>query len=261
MANRLQGKVALITGAGSGLGAAIARRFADEGAQVVASDINLASAAAVADAITAQPGHHALAVHLDVTDQASWAAAVDQTIAHYGGLHILVNCAGICIPGDVEALDIADWQRTHQIDLDSVLYGARAVLPAMRVSVAKGGGGSILTIASISAVVAAGSMAAYNSAKAGVLHLTRSIALHCARKAPGITANALLPTFIDTPLLATFNGSRTREETLAMLANQVPLGRVGQPDDVAFAAVYLCSDEAAFVTGTELRIDGGLSAA
>ncbi|MYM00261.1 glucose 1-dehydrogenase [Novosphingobium sp. FGD1] len=255
MTSRLSGRTALITGAASGLGAAIATRFASEGAQVIVSDLDQAKAQTHANTI----GDAAIALELDVTCPKSWERAVTAASDRFGKLDILVNNAGICIPGSVEDLSLEDWHRTHSVDLDSVFLGVKAFLPLMvRTSTAHGG--AILNISSISGIVAAGNMAAYNSAKAAVRHLTKSIALHCAKMRYGITCNSLHPTFIDTPLLDEFTAGRTREETLGKLARQIPVGRVGIPDDVAWAAVYLCSPEAIFITGAELAIDGGLSA-
>ncbi len=255
MADRLAGKTALVTGAGSGLGAAIAARFASEGARVILGDIDEAKARAQAERI----GADAAAFRLDVTDPQSWQSVIRHTSDTLGGLNVLVNNAGICLPGSVEDLSYDAWRQTHSVDLDSVFLGTKAALPVMT-KTASVNGGAIINISSISAMVAAGNMAAYNSAKAAVRHLTKSIALHCAKQGYGITCNSLHPTFVDTPLLDGFSGGKSRDETLAKLARQIPVGRIGVPDDVAWAAVYLASDEAAFVTGSELAIDGGLSA-
>jgi NAD(P)-dependent dehydrogenase (short-subunit alcohol dehydrogenase family) len=253
---RLRDKVALVTGAGSGLGAAIAAMFAREGAQVLLTDINTAAVAARATAL----GSSAAAVAHDVTVPDDWTRAIAEAETRFGGLNILVNCAGICVPGTVEETSLEDWRRVHAVDLDSVFLGCKTALPLIAKTTQAGGRGAILNIASISAVIAAGNMAAYNSAKAAVRHLSKSVALHCARSGYNVTCNSLLPTFIDTPLIDGFTGGRDREGMVAKLARQVPLGRIGEPDDVAYAAVYLCSDEAKFVTGAELCIDGGISA-
>ncbi len=142
-----------------------------------------------------------------------------------------------------------------------MFFGCKLALPLMAASCARDGKlGSILNISSIAGVIAAANMAAYNSAKAGVRHLSKSVALHCAREKYGITCNSIHPVFIDTPILDNLVGGMARAEGLAKLARQIPLGRVGEPDDVAWGAVYLVSDEAKFVTGTELYIDGGISA-
>jgi NAD(P)-dependent dehydrogenase (short-subunit alcohol dehydrogenase family) len=256
MAERLAGKCALVTGAGSGLGAAIAGMFVREGARVLLTDIDEGAAFARADAL----GPAAAAFAHDVTRPVDWTAAVAEADRRFGGLNILVNCAGICVPGTVEETSLETWRRTHAVDLDAVFLGCKTALPLIARTTAEQGRGAILNIASISAVIAAGNMAAYNSAKAAVRHLSKSVALHCARSGYKITCNTLMPTFIDTPLIDGLTGGRDEDQMVAKLARQVPLGRIGEPDDVAYAAVYLCSDEAKFVTGAELAIDGGISA-
>lgn len=253
--HRLAGRVALVTGAGSGIGAAIAARLAGEGATVIVTDRDEAAAARTASPIGGS------ARRLDVTSEADWRSAMEFAQAEWGGVHILVNNAGICETGTVEDIDFAAWRRSHDINLDSVFLGCHAALPAMAGATARTGlRGSIVNIASISALIAGGNMAAYNSSKAAVRHLTRSVALHCARKGYAITANAVLPTFVDTPLIDGLRPGGDRQETLSKLARQVPLGRVGRPEEVAGAVAFLCSDDAAFMTGTDLVLDGGLSA-
>lgn len=257
MAGRLAGKVALITGGASGLGAAMAAKFVAEGARVIVTDIDAAGAAAKA----AELGEAAVACRHDVTSCDDWTAALAFAENAFGGLHILVNNAGIGTGGTVEDTSFDDWRRVHAVDLDSVFFGCKLALPLMAASCARDGRlGSILNISSIAGVIAAANMAAYNSAKAGVRHLSKSVALHCARQRYGITCNSIHPVFIDTPILDNLVGGMARAEGLAKLARQIPLGRVGEPDDVAWGAVYLVSDEAKFVTGTELYIDGGISA-
>lgn len=258
---RLAGKIALVTGAGSGIGAGIATMFVREGARVLLTDINAGAAVGRAEAL----GKSAAAIGHDVTVQEDWTAAVAEAESQFGGLNILVNCAGICIPGTVEETSLETWRKTHAVDLDSVFLGCKTALPLIARTTAPGadgarGRGAILNIASISAVIAAANMAAYNSAKAAVRHLSKSVALHCARAGYPVTCNTLMPTFIDTPLIDGLTGGREKADMIAKLARQVPVGRIGEPDDVAYAAVYLCSDEAKFVTGTELCIDGGISA-
>ncbi len=260
MAGRLDGKIALVTGAAQGLGAAMAAKFVAEGARVVVTDLDAGGAAATAARLgdaTAATGH-------DVTDPAQWEAALAFAEATFGGLHILVNNAGIGTGGTVESTSFADWRRVHAVDLDSVFFGCKLALPLIAATCARGGSGSargsILNISSIAGVIAAANMAAYNSAKAAVRHLSKSVALHCARERYPVTCNSVHPVFIDTPILDNLVGGMDRAEGLAKLARQIPLGRVGEPDDVAWGAVYLVSDEAKFVTGTELYIDGGISA-
>ena len=268
MAGRLAGKVALITGGASGLGAAMAAKFVAEGARVVVTDIDGLGAAAMAATL----GAAAVAYRHDVTAPDDWTAALAFAEQSFGGLHILVNNAGIGTGGTVEATSFDDWRRVHAVDLDSVFFGCKLALPLMAATCARdaaaraaggtagSGNGSILNISSIAGVIAAANMAAYNSAKAGVRHLSKSVALHCAKQRYGITCNSVHPVFIDTPILDNLVGGMDRAEGLAKLGRQIPLGRVGEPDDVAWGAVYLVSDEAKFVTGTELYIDGGISA-
>jgi NAD(P)-dependent dehydrogenase (short-subunit alcohol dehydrogenase family) len=253
---RLEGKIALVTGAGSGLGAAISAMFVREGARVLMTDIDADSVARRAQAL----GADAAACRHDVTLPEAWDAAVAEAESRFGGLHILVNNAGIGIVGTVEDTPFAEWRRVHAIDLDSVFLGCKLALPLMARTTGGAGRGAILNLSSIAGIIAAANMAAYNSAKAGVRHLTKSVALHCAKSGYRITCNSIHPTFIDTPILDGFTFGRERDETVARLARQIPVGHIGEPDDVAFAAVYLCSDEAKFVTGAELYIDGGMAA-
>jgi NAD(P)-dependent dehydrogenase (short-subunit alcohol dehydrogenase family) len=258
MANgRLAGKVALVTGAASGLGAAMAAKFVHEGARVVLTDLNGDGAARHAAAL----GGMAAAIRHDVTSPDGWTAALAFAEATFGSLHILVNNAGIGTGGTVESTSFDDWRQVHAVDLDSVFFGCKLALPLMAASCARDGQhGSILNISSIAGVIASANMAAYNSAKAGVRHLSKSVALHCAKQRYNITCNSIHPVFIDTPILDNLTAGMGRAEGLAKLGRQIPLGRVGEPDDVAWGAVYLVSDEAKFVTGTELYIDGGISA-
>ncbi|MFN7398806.1 MAG: glucose 1-dehydrogenase [Sandaracinobacter sp.] len=258
MMGRLDGKIALVTGAASGLGKRMAERFAQEGAKVLLTDLNGAGAAAAAAGI----GANAASLPHDVTSEEQWVAAVAEAKRVFGGLHILVNNAGIGTPGSVEQTSLADWRLVHAIDLDGVFLGCKHALPLMRETVrAQGSRGSILNISSIAGVIASGRMAAYNSAKAGVRHLTKSVALHCASNKDAITCNSVHPAFIDTPILDNFQAvGVTKEQVKEKLGRQIPAGTVGDPDDVAYAAIYLCSDEAKFVTGAELYIDGGISA-
>lgn len=249
---RVSGKVALVTGAASGIGRASARMLAREGARVAVADIDLEGARAVADAI----GEAAIALPQDVTDEAAWPEALDAAIGAFGGLHVLVNSAGTALNGTVEETSLEDWRAIHALDLDSVFLGCKHAIRRISAS----GGGAIVNIASISANVAGHNLAAYNSAKAGVRHLTKSVALHCAREANGVRCNSIHPAFVDTPILDTILKKGNRGEGLQKLARQVPLGIVGVPDDVAWAVVYLASDESRFMTGAELILDGGISA-
>jgi len=229
--------------------------LAKEGAKVAVSDIDRAGAERVA----AEIGEGALALALDVTDEAQWKAAIEATVAVFGGLHVLVNNAGIGLMKPLAETTLEEWRRIHAVDLDSVFIGCRDAMAPIEAS----GGGSIINIASVAGVIAAPNLSAYNSAKAAVIHLTRSVALSGAERSRPIRCNAILPAFIDTPILDPLMPSEdaeTRTTILGKLARQIPLGHVGEPDDVAYAVVYLASEESKFMTGSALLLDGGISA-
>lgn len=253
---RVAGKVALVTGAASGIGLAVAKMLIREGARVALTDINADGVVAAAQRL----GGRAIGLVHDVTRADDWQRVLEQTVAAFGGLHVLVNNAGICIAGSVEELSFDDWHKVHAIDLDSVFLGCKYAIPHMARSLAAGGGGSIVNISSISGIVAGHNLAAYNSAKAGVRHLSKSVALHCAQAGYNIRANSVHPTFVMTPILDGFAPDKPRDEVYAKLAKQIPLKRLGRPEEIAFAVLYLASDESSFMTGAELVLDGGMSA-
>ncbi len=253
MSGRVAGKVALVTGAASGLGAAAARLLAAEGARVLVTDVQDEAGARVA----AEIGEAARFRHLDVTSEAEWQAAIADAVAAFGKLDVLVNNAGIGLLADVEATSLDDWRRVHAVNLDGVFLGCKHALPALRQS----GGGSIVNISSISGIVAGHNLAAYNSSKAAVRHLTKSVALSGARMRPPVRCNSIHPTFVDTPIVdALLSAAPDPAAARRKLAAQIPLGSIGEPNDVAWAVVYLASDESKLMTGAELVLDGGLSA-
>ncbi len=253
---RVAGRIALVTGAAQGLGLAIATRLLEQGARVIMTDINADGVRAQAARLGQDHPGQVVGLAQDVTDEQRWQEIVRETTEIFGGLHILVNNAGIGFTGTVEETRYEDWQRLHRIDLDSVFLGCKHAIPLMRAS----GGGSIINISSIAGIIAGHNFAAYNSAKAAVRHLSKSVALGCARDGSNIRCNSVHPVFIDTPILDDIVGPADREAALAKLGRQIPLGRVGEPDDVAWAVVYLASEESKFITGAELKIDGGISA-
>lgn len=253
---RVKNKIALVTGAAQGLGAAIAGMLANQGAKVILTDINASGGAATAAAINASLPDSAAFLEQDVTKEERWQEVLAATVERFGGLNILVNNAGIGSVANIEDESLDGWHRVHAIDLDSVFLGCKYAIP----HIAASGGGSIVNISSISGIIAAHNLAAYNSAKAAVRHLSKSVALHCARSGNNIRCNSVHPVFIDTPILDGMIGDNSRENVLQKLGRQVPLGRVGKPDDVAYAVLYLASDESQFVTGSEIRVDGGISA-
>ncbi|MFI5014916.1 MAG: glucose 1-dehydrogenase [Hyphomicrobiales bacterium] len=250
---RLSGKTALVTGGASGIGRATALMMAREGAYVAIADRNLEGAGKVAREI----GDGASAVAIDVTEIAAWRDAVALVEKRAGALNVLVHSAGVGSVGTVEDTTPEEWRRVHAVNLDAVFYGTQIALPLMR----RHPPGSIVILSSISGIVAARNLAAYNSSKAAVRHLSKSIALHCARQGYGIRCNSVHPTFIDTPMVqgmfAALGGAEAAREKLG---RQIPLGSIGEPDDVAYAIVYLASDESKLMTGAELVLDGGLSA-
>lgn len=253
---RVDGKVALVTGGAQGIGAAVARLLADEGARVLVTDINGDGAAGQAADICREHPGRAAAIEHDVTDSDAWRRALGKVADEFGGLHILVNNAGIGSLASVEDETLENWRRVHAVDLDSVFIGSKLAIPLMRDS----GGGAIVNISSISGIIAGHNLAAYNSAKAAVTHLSKSVALHCAHERNNIRCNSVHPVFIDTPILDGLARGADRGAALEKLARQIPLGRVGKTADVAFAVLYLASDESGFVTGSEIRVDGGISA-
>ena len=261
MPGRVEGKVALVTGAAQGLGEATARMLAREGARVAVTDINEEGAIRVARTLNAQRKDSAIAVSHDVTREDQWRRAVEETERQFGGLHVLVNNAGIGLTKDFETITLEEWRHVHAIDLDGVFLGCKLAIPLIARTVeASGLGGSIVNISSISGIIAGHNMAAYNSAKAAVRHLSKSVALHCAKRGYGIRSNSVHPVFIATPILDGLVDRLGRDEAYAKLGRQVPLGHIGEPDDIAYAVLYLASDESKFVTGAELKVDGGISA-
>lgn len=256
---RVAGKMALITGAAQGLGAAHAAALAREGAQVLCTDINGEGAAQTAAAINAALGAGTAysAVH-NVTNPKDWARVVDQARTDMGGLNVLVNNAGIGVGGNIETCDFADWQRCFDINVNGIFHGCQAALPLMR----EHAPGSIINISSIAGLIASDTMPAYNASKAAVWMLSKSIALHCAKNNMGIRCNSVHPTFVDTPILdgTARHHNLDKRVLLDKLARQIPLKFVGEPDDIAMAVLYLASDESRFMTGAEMKLDGGISA-
>ena len=252
LTKRLEGKVALITGAASGLGAASARRLHGEGAFVVVTDRDVEKGAAVAAAL----GERAVFHKLDVTSEAEWIAVVDAVVAAQGGLDVLVNNAGVGVVASIEDTSLEAFRFVHAVNTEGVFLGCKHGVRVM-----KARGGSIINMSSVAGIAGASDMAAYCSSKGAVRTLTKSVAMHCARKGYGIRCNSLHPAFIDTPMVdAVVNSHSNTERARAGLAKSIPLGRLGEADDVAAAVAYLASDDAKFVTGVELPIDGGLLA-
>ncbi len=248
MADRFAGKVALVTGGGSRIGAAAARRFAAEGARVMLGDIN----ADAGEAVRAELGKAAAFFPVDVRQLEQVEAMTQAAVDRFGRLDVVVNNAGIGAYGKATELDPEAWRAVLEVDLFSIFYGCRAAIPRLRAA----GGGAIVNTASISGLGADYGLGAYNAAKGGVVNYTRSVAIDHARE--NIRVNAVCPGPIDTPLASALTSNPT---IMADYQKLIPMGRVGQADEIAAAIAFLASDDARYVTGAMLVVDGGLTAA
>ena len=249
---RLEGKVALISGGARGQGAVEARMFAEEGASVVIGDI-LDDQGRQTEAELQELGYNVTYIHLDVTSESDWNAAVHAAISTYGKLDILLNNAGILIRKNIEETTVEDWDRIFSINAKGVFLGTKAAIPAMR----ENGGGSIINISSTAGLVGSpNGSASYTATKGAVRLFTKSTAIQHARE--GIRCNSIHPGPIETDMIAdTLNDPAN----MALRMQRLPLGRVGKPSEIAYGAIYLASDESSFVTGSEVVIDGGTTAA
>jgi NAD(P)-dependent dehydrogenase (short-subunit alcohol dehydrogenase family) len=244
---RLEGRVALVTGAASGIGKATARRLADEGAAVLLTDVNESLGATTTEELRAAGARVDFLRH-DVASEADWEAAVAKAVEEFGGLDIVVNNAGMGDLATIEETSLEDWQRTIAIDQTGVFLGMKTAAPHLKAS----GHGSVVNISSIFGTSGGfGTSPAYHAAKGAVRTLTKNVALHWA--AEGVRVNSIHPGFIDTPILDTARGTPFEQVMLDL----TPMGRLGRPEEIAAGVAYLVSDDASFVTGLELYIDGG----
>jgi NAD(P)-dependent dehydrogenase (short-subunit alcohol dehydrogenase family) len=251
---RLDGKVALITGGASGMGMIASRVFADEGARVVLTDLADDAGNAVVKDIEAAGGQAAF-VHADVSKEADARAMVDAAVERFGSLHVLYNNAGVMLPddGSVDSTDESIWDLTLSVNVKGVAFGCKFGIPAM----IRSGGGSIINVASFVAWLgAATSQTAYTASKGAVLAMTREIAVEYARK--GIRCNALCPGPIETPLLMQLLSDEQKRQRRFV---HIPMGRLGQADELARSALFLASDDSSYMTGASLIVDGGITAA
>lgn len=254
---RLENKIALVTGAARGIGEAIARAFVVEGAIVWLSDLEPPVA------LVEDLGHRARAVRLDVRQEHDWRAVVDAIMAKEGRLDVLVNNAGVtgledgAGPHDPENASLDDWRKVHETNLDGVFLGCREALRAMRVT----GSGTIVNVSSRSGLVGIAGAAAYASSKAAVRNHTKTVALWAAQQGLGVRCNSIHPAAILTPIWEPMLGDGPdRVARMKAIVADTPLKRFGDPQEVAAMAAFLASDEAAYVTGAEFNIDGGLLA-
>jgi len=254
MAGRVEDKVAIVTGAASGIGRGCAELLAREGARVVLSDVNEELGREAAKAI----GGDALFVRHDVSDEASWRALIDAALARFGRLDVLVNNAGIIVVADIESTTVEQWRRVMAVNAEGVFLGCKHAIPVMR----RSGGGSIVNISSSAGLVGTAPFAAYSASKGAVRILTKSVAAHCLAKGDAIRCNSIHPGGIDTPLVRSL--PRLSQESGSSGAEQFAeadrVSTYGKPADIAYLVLYLASDESRFMTGSELAIDGGLTA-
>ncbi len=245
--DRLASRVAIVTGAASGIGKATAERLASEGATVVVTDINDGAGVDVAADLTGK-GYSVAFMHHDVSMEEDWQRVIDNTVASYSRLDILVNNAGMGDLLDIDAATLADWDRTIAIDQTSIFLGMKLASPHLKES----GHGSVINISSIFGISGGfGTSPAYHAAKGAVRTLTKNVALLWAQQ--GVRVNSIHPGFIDTPILSETKGTPFEQVMLDM----TPMGRLGRPEEIAAAVAYLASDDASFVTGCELAVDGG----
>ena len=250
---RVGGKVALITGAGMGLGRATALLLASEGARIAVTDIDPRGGRETVDLI-ATAGGEAFFLEHDVADEAAWQRAIAGVEERFGRLDVLVNNAGIAIARNVEETTLEEWHRTMAVNSDGVFLGCKTAIPLMRCS----GGGSIVNLSSIDGIIGEAELAAYCASKGAVRTLTKSVAAHCAEQRTGIRCNSVHPGYIWTAQTETyFRDLGNLDEERAKALSRHPIGFLGEPNDIAYMILYLASDESKFVTGSEMVVDGG----
>ena len=254
--NRLAHKTAIVTGGAVGIGRACVERMAEEGAQVAILDVMEAEGQALADELSGK-GHAVAFWHVDVTDEAAMKAAIDAAAARFGGLQVMVNNAGISgSPKPTDQVTEDEWDRVQAVNVKGVMFGTKHAIPHLRAA----GAGSIINLSSIAGLIGVGNLAAYHASKGAVRLMTKNDAVTYAPEQ--IRVNSIHPGYIWTPMvenhLRATSGNLEAAKTAAGSAH--PVGHMGEPDDIAWAVVYLASDEAKFVTGAELVVDGGYTA-
>ncbi len=263
----LDGKVALVTGAGQGIGARTAEVLAEAGAIAVVTDVNGATGEATAAKIRAA-GCKAEFRHLDVTRESDWESAIAGTCKEHGGLDVLVNNAGVELVKPISQITLDDWHRISRINLDGVFLGVKHGIRGMTDgSTTRPKGGSIINLSSVAGIIGAAFQSAYSMTKGGVRTFTKAAAIECGALRNGVRVNSVHPGVIRTamleenlPQVTALGFGANDEETLRRLLAKHPIGRLGEPDDIAKAILYLASDASSFVTGAELVVDGGFTA-
>jgi 3(or 17)beta-hydroxysteroid dehydrogenase len=263
----LENKVALVTGAGGGIGAAICHRLSKEGAFVIAADLNFGNARKVAEQV-GQGGAAVLPIQLDVTNQLQWRSAVAETLRIAGGLDILVNNAGVAHIKPLEAVSADEWNADINVNLNGAFLGVKESLNAMRESAKRSqSGASIINIASVSALVGSPGMPAYSASKGGLRLFSKAIALDFAKRRYGIRVNSVYPGLIDTslstPLFESMRGANSNRDIESIRAEMIaryPIGRIGRPEEIAGVVCFLAGDDSSYMIGAELVVDGGLTA-
>lgn len=253
---RVAGKVAIVTGGAMGIGKACAELLAAEGASVVVTDREEEEGRNVVDALTAT-GLRGIFIKQDVGDEDQWKKVVDGTVKEFGRLDVLVNNAGVGWYGDIENTTLESWHKLLRVNLDGVFLGMKHAIPAMR----RTGGGSIINMSSIEGLIGDAQTAAYNASKGGVTILTKSAALYCAAQRTGIRVNSIHPGYIWTPMVEKAIQSTPDPDAMKRQIEALhPVGHLGEPLDIAYAVLYLASDESKFATGSALVVDGGYTA-
>jgi len=257
MSARVAGKVVLITGGASGIGLASAEACAGEGAVVIITDLNVAEGEAQAKRL-ADAGLKVEFLPQDASSEADWQRVVDEVVRRHGRLDVLVNNAGIAAIATIEQETLAGWRRMQAVNMEGVFLGTREALRVM-----KERGGSIINISSIEGIIGEPLVPAYNASKGGVRIFTKSVALHCAQQGYRIRVNSVHPGYVGTPLVANAIGQLPPDDAADLqqeLIGRIPLGRLGEPREIAAGVLFLASDESSYMTGSELVIDGGYTA-
>lgn len=252
---RVAGKVAIVTGGAKGIGRETALLLAREGASVVVTDVDEGGIKKVVEEIAASGGKASCMRH-DVSKESEWESVVAQTLSIYGKLNIVVNNAGIALPGNAETTTYDNWRKLMSINLDGVFLGTKHAIAAMKTGV-----GSIINLSSIEGIIGDPTLAAYNASKGGVRIFTKSAALHCAKEGYNVRVNSVHPGYIWTPMVQSLaEESPDAKAARDALVKLHPVGHLGEPLDIAYGILYLASDESKFMTGSELVIDGGYTA-